>query len=112
MPENIRHALFQGMKDWGVWEWNKNERSVSEFEGNSATGSLSEALFDSWDNDSFKRTEIIDQDIRTRLEYSRMILNLNESLDDLFSIFINEKIIESWIKAKNELQKRREKGSR
>lgn len=111
LPKEIRNALLKGLKDWGVWDWQSGSNSVSEFEDNSATGALSNALYESLDKRSIKMTKIIRQDIKTRIQHSKNILNLPETVEELFQIFLKRKIIESWIISRHERQHRQNKGS-
>jgi len=111
LPTEIRNMLFKGMIDWGVWEWQKGKNSISEFESNYSTGSLLYAMCRAIENKPLRMTKEIERDIRTRILHTKKILNLSESIDKLFEIFIRKKIIESWIKSRYELQRKREKDS-
>lgn len=107
LPVNVRNVLLQGLKNWGVWNWDKN-RNVSNFENNSTTGTLAHAMLEAIEGNQFKLTKEIEQDIKTRIEHSKAILYLPEPIDDLYKIFIDKKIIESWISVHQGYKKRRE----
>jgi hypothetical protein len=107
LPKGIRTALYTGLIDWGVWDWREGESSRSDFVSNAATGSLAHALYRAMDKVPIKLTKKIQQDIKTRIKHSKSILNLPETVDELVEIFYKKKIIESWIRSKHEIEKRR-----
>lgn len=111
LPRKIKRALFKGLTDWGVWDWQASRNSISEFKANSSTGSLSDALYSAIDKGHIRISKKIEQDIRTRINHSIDILNLPETAHELYEIFMNQKIIDTWIHSKQELELRRKKGS-
>lgn len=111
LPTKIRNVLFKGMTEWGVWDWQENNNSISDFKSNPSTGALSEALYRTTETRPFKLTKKIERDIRTRIQHSKGILHLPQNVNELFEIFMKKEIIESWIKSKHEMQKRRDKAS-
>lgn len=113
LPSDIRTGLFKGLTEWGVWEWRAGQDSICNFEGNAVTGALSEALYKTFstiENKTIKLTKKIERDIKTRIEYSKSILLLPESVENLVQIFLDKKVIDSWINSKIEMQRRRENG--
>lgn len=108
MPEMTRAFLTQGMKEWAVWPWHQHTHPQDEFDfvSNDATGSLLDSLCRRRTPSSFVLTKAIRQDISSRLEHSRCILDLPETGDELTGLFLAKDFIGAWIIENNERRKR------
>jgi len=85
------------MVDWAAWEWDSHNRSNSGFVSNTSTGSLLYSMFHTKKSANIKITKEIEKDIKTRIRHSKKILKLDETVNNLFEIFIEKEIIESWV---------------
>ena len=108
VPKKTHKYLLTGIKQWAVWHWDvfKNNNQ-SDFQNNASSGALANALYKARTPTTFKLTKKIETDIKTRIAHTKNVLNLPESIDQLFGKFIAEKFIDEWIITNNRRSSRR-----
>jgi hypothetical protein len=110
LPVKHRDYLLEGMKQWAVWPWWGNT-SRSDYVGVHA-GKLSSLLMDTADAKRVRSFTLSTEallDIEDRIEYSRVLLDLADSTDDLVRAFLEERIPQSWFAAQNRRRIKRNK---
>jgi hypothetical protein len=85
------------MVDWAAWEWNANNRNDSGFVSNTSTGFLLHSMLRAKKSAPKILTKEIQNDIKSRIRHSKKILKLDESVNNLFELFIENGIIDRWI---------------
>jgi hypothetical protein len=103
------HAyLLKGMKEWTVWPW-MGKLNDSDYDG-SHSGALWQQMHNALD--SSKRSITITPDARAdlsdRIQHSRDVLGLPESLRDLIDRFMAEQVFETWLYKKKKMRNRRQ----
>jgi hypothetical protein len=89
------------------WIW--GELGGSDKGGNWITnGALADKLYSlSRNKNEFSWTKKIVDDCKNRIKYSIEELDLEESVDDLFEIFVSTKMPEKWIENRKKINKKR-----
>jgi hypothetical protein len=110
LPSTHRAYLLEGMKQWAVWPWwgRTNESDYAS----PVAGVLSELLIGTKDAKRakfFKLPPEAMRDIHDRVEYSRTLLRLSDSTDELVEAFMRERIPQSWFAAQDRRQRKRER---
>jgi len=92
LPEKIKEYLLTGYEDWGVWTWTDYGKfSVDSLENNS-TGKLLSAIYNH-DKKKLTLTKAVKEDILTRFEYTKNLLELKDSPELLVEKFLERKFI-------------------
>jgi hypothetical protein len=107
LPERIHKCLREGMIESSNWIW--GELGGSDKGGNWITnGALADKLYSlSRNKNEFSWTKKIVDDCKNRIKYSIEELDLEESVDDLFEIFVSTKMPEKWIENRKKINKKR-----
>ena len=98
LPSRIHKALFKGLCDWSVWPWtNINYEGCNK---NENTGKFAFYLYKLRDNPGLEMTDSAWQDLLSRIQIAKEILELPESNEALAKKFIEKGIIDTWINSK------------
>jgi TIR domain len=99
LPENIRSTLKTGFYSWDVWIWRGwNPSKASGLQSDERLGTFAHAMYESMVADKeFRMTEETLFDLRTRLEATIELLELQESVDELCSLFLEGDFIDRTI---------------
>lgn len=112
LPANHRAYLLEGMKQWAVWPWSRYEQPNYSCE---YAGKLRDFLLEAAEKKRSKSFQLSHEalaDLHDRIEYSRTLLGLPESTDELVSAFLKERIPQSWFTFQDGKQRRKALRSR
>ena len=112
LPSRIKDILLSGLKNWAVWDWSGTAISHSGFNGMDNSGALRELLYADKPAAKFKLTKRAILDIKERIGFSKTRLNLVETVDELYKLFIESKFLEAHLVRKKEWQKRVKEGKK
>ena len=108
LPRSHHAYLLQGMKEWTIWPWS-GKVSDSDYDG-THSGALWRQLHDALNgsNDGITLTNDAQLDLSDRIQHSREILGLSESVGVLSDRFMAEQIIETWLSEERKMRARRQ----
>ncbi len=98
LPDNIHQVLFKGICNWSVWTWSKLDYDgYADYE---FTGDFLDYLFDLRENSALKLTDNAKNDLLTRIQVAKDVLDLPETSEELATRFIDKRIVDTWINSK------------
>lgn len=97
LPVEVRDFLLEGIIEWNVWLWDDYERiDTSSNIPIRTMGDLHLAMIEADEYCNFILTEDLVNEIKTRIFLSKYYMNLEDSVDDLYTQFNKNNMIENW----------------
>lgn len=100
LPQKVRMFLLEGFKEWSAWDWSGGPSGDADgFKKDKNFGKLFLTILKAIDsNNVFEMTAEAFEDLRTRIQWSKDILELDDSVESLANRFLNGGFIEGHIK--------------
>lgn len=99
LPQSIKIYLLDGFLDWNVWPWyDTPRRSTEDMKKTDVTGALWKQMHNAAkENTDFKMNDDCMRDIYERLGWSIILLDLDDTVEEIARNFIEGGFIESCV---------------
>lgn len=105
LPDNIKKVLIEGMKDWAVWTWHRQERFDTAWK---TCGALFDAMYDAKEKRvAFNWQKKSMDDLRNRIKVSINTLKLPDSVEEIVNLFLKYRFAEEYVKSKKKYRRKR-----
>ncbi|MCX6600748.1 MAG: toll/interleukin-1 receptor domain-containing protein [bacterium] len=97
VPSNVRNVLVEGLCVMGTWPWFRDGESERlGFNPCAETEALEQELYRHRVFSAFKLSRRVKRDMLSRFAFSKQLLSLQESPEELVELFLKAGVIEKW----------------